>query len=386
MGYYDIRITGKDVKRFIHNLHKKNIEFLNIEFSDHSVIIKVTSSDYKKIKNIKTIYKVEIVKAYGVSYLKSFLKKYSIFLSVLTLGSLFFLLLTNIIFDVEVVHNNSKLRELIINELESEGIKKYNFVVSYDKKEKIKENILKKHKDSIDWIEIERYGTKYIVKVEERKKQDNSEDDKPRSIVAKKNGIIKKIVSSSGEILVKKDMYVRQGDTLISGIIHNKEEEVARVKAIGDVYAETWYNVTVELPYHYHEEIKSGNKQKILRVKWFNNIIDVFDFKNFKNSLDYDTFKLKNNILPISISVTEKEEIEIVDKIYTKDNATVEATNIARNHLKSKLGENIEILYEKSLKITEEDSKIVVVMFYKVFENITDYQYLLENLEEEQSS
>ena len=76
MGYYDIRITGKDVKRFIHNLHKKNIEFLNIEFSDHSVIIKVTSSDYKKIKNIKTIYKVEVVKAYGVSYLKSFLKKY----------------------------------------------------------------------------------------------------------------------------------------------------------------------------------------------------------------------------------------------------------------------------------------------------------------------
>jgi len=377
-SYYDLKITGKDVKRFIHNLHKMHIEFLNIEFEKNSVIIKVSESDYKKIIDIKTIYEINIVKVYGVASLKRFIKKYFIFLIMLGLGFIFFIGLTNVIFDIEVVHNDKELRELILEELESEGIKKYNLVVAYDKKEKIKENILKKYKDKIDWLEIERQGTKYVIKVEERKQNTEIIDNKPRNVIAKKNGLIKKIISSTGEIMVKKDQYVKQGDILIGGTIHNKEEEVAKVRAKGTVYAETWYNVTVELPYHYHEETKTGNKQKILDIRWFNKSFHLFDFDKYKNSTENEIFKLKNNLLPISISIIENEEVNVTDKIYTKDNAITEASEVAKKRLKDKLGENIEILYEKNLKIMEEDSKIIVVMFYKVYEDITAYQEISE--------
>lgn len=382
MSYYDIKITGKDVKRFIHNLHKMNIQFLNIDFINNSVIIKVTESDYKRILSIKTIYEIEVIRVYGIAYLKYFIKKYFLFLIILILGFLCFLGLTNIIFKVEVIHNDKDLRELILEELKLEGIKKYNLVVSYEKKEVIKEKILKKYKDKIDWLEIERQGTKYVVKVEERKKNNEVIDNSPRNIIAKKNGLIKKIVSSSGEILVKKDQYVKQGDVLIGGTIHNKETEVAKVKAEGSVYAETWYTVTVELPYHYHEEKTTGKKQKILRLQWFNKNFDLLDFENYKSSQNKNVFSLKNNILPISISIVEEAEIEVIDKIYTKDNAITEASEIAKNRLKDKLGENIEILYEKNLKIIEEDSKIIVVMFYKVYEDITDYQKIPDIIEE----
>lgn len=385
LSYYDLKITGKDVKRFIHNLHKMHIDFFNIEFRNNSVIIKVSESDYKRIIDIKTIYEIDVVKAYGVAYIKRFIKKYFVFLIVLVFGSLFFLGLTNIIFGIDIIHNNKDLRELILEELELEGIKKYNLVVSYNKKEKIKENILKKYKDQIDWIEIERQGTKYIIKVEERKKNSEVIDNTPRNVIAKKNGLIKKIVSSSGEIIAKKDQYVKQGDILIGGTIHNKEEEVAKIRADGTVYAETWYNVTVELPYHYHEENKTGNSQKILDIKWFNNSIHLFDFNNYKNSTEKEIFKLKNSILPISISIIKDEEVDVIDKIYTKDNAITEASSIAKLRLKDKLGENIEILYEKNLKITEEDSKIIVVMFYKVYEDITAYQEISEIIENKET-
>ena len=83
----------------------------------------------------------------------------------------------------------------------------------------------------------------------------------------------------------------------------------------------------------------------------------------------------------------ENEEVNVIDKIYTKDNAVTEASSIAKKRLKDNLGENIEILYEKNLKITEEDSKIIVVMFYKVYEDITAYQEISEiinNTETEQ--
>lgn len=382
VSYYDIKITGKDVKRFIHNLHKMRIEFLNIIFEKNSVIIKVSEQDYKKILDIKTIYEIEIVKIYGIAYIKSFIKKYWIFFVVLGFGFLMFLGLTNVVFEIEVVHNDKDLRELIIEELKNEGISKHSFVVSYEKKEKIRENILKKYKDEIEWLEIERQGTKYVIKVEERKKNQENIIDTPRNVIAKKNGLITKIISSSGEIVIKKDQYVKKGDILISGTIHNKEEVVAKVRAEGKVYAETWYTVTVELPYHYHEEKKTNNYQKIIDIKWFSHSYHLFDFKKYNNSSEEVLFKLQNNLLPISISLVNQQEVEIIDKVYTKNNAVSEASEIAKKRLERNLGEDIEILYEKNLKITEEDSKIIVVMFYKVYEDITDYQEISEIIEE----
>lgn len=374
MSFYDIKISGKDVTRFIYNLHKMHINILNIEKTEKEAIIKVSEEDYKKIKSIKTIYTIKIVKAYGIAKIKQFIKKYLLFLIMLLLGTGVFYCLTNIVFDIEVIHDNKELRELILNELEKEGISKYRLVVSYDKKEKIKETILKKYHDKIDWLEIERQGTKYEIKVEERKQRSDIVDDTPRDIVAKKNGIIKKITASSGEIIAKKDQYVKAGDILIGGTLHNKENVVGTVKADGSIYAETWYTVTIELPYHYHEEIKTTRKQKILQLTWFSKKINLFNFNKYKNSTYENRHLLKNQYLPISVAILEENEVNIVDYIYTKDNAVIEASNIAKKRLNDKLGQNIEILYEKNLKITEENSKIKVVIFYKVYEDITEYQ------------
>lgn len=382
MSYYEIKITGKDVKRFIHNLHKMHIEFFNIKFVDNSVIIKVNKEDFQKIKKIKTIYNIEIIKLQGLAYVEYFIKKYSLFLIILILASIIFLGLTNMIFEIEVVHTDVKIRELLTEELKKEGLSKYRFISSYKTKENIKESIIKKYKDKIEWLEIDRKGTKYIVKVEERKLNNEINDNTPSNVIAKKNGLIKKITSTSGEIVVAKNQYVKKGDILISGIIHNKEEVVGTVKAEGEIYAETWYNVEVTLPYHYHEETKTNNKQKILTIDWFNKKINLFQFKKYKNSIIETNHQLKNNVLPISISINTEEETNVIDKIYTRDNAIKDASNIAKNKLISSLGQNIEILYEKNLKITEEDSKIKIVMFYKIYENITDYQNIIENIED----
>ena len=74
------------------------------------------------------------------------------------------------------------------------------------------------------------------------------------------------------------------------------------------------------------------------------------------------------------------EEVNIIDKVYTKENAVIAAKELAQQRLKNKLGEDIEILYEKNLKISE-NSKIIVVMFYKVYENITDYEEISPDIE-----
>ncbi len=384
MSYYDLKITGKDVKRFLQNLYKMHIEFFQIHFLENSVIVKVSEKDYQKIKEIKTIYEIEVVKLYGLASFQAFCKKYALFFLFLGIGFLLFLGLTNIIFEVEVIHNDKELRELILEELKKEGIEKYHVVVSYEKKEKIKEKILSQYHDQIEWLEIERQGTRYEVKVEERKLNPEKEEETPKNLVAKKNGIIQKITATQGEILVKKDQYVKKGDLLIGGTIHNKETVVGKVRAEGSVLAETWYTVTVSLPYHYHEETKTGIQQTYFAFTWFQHVFRLFSFHSYPNSIQEPLYTLQNPILPISFSLVREEKIQVVDQIYTKDNVILEASSLAKKRLQERLGENIQILQEKNLKITEEDSKIEVVMFYKVLEEIAELQDIVEkNVQEE---
>lgn len=376
-----IKITGKDVVRFIKNLIKMDISFYDIEYNGNSVYIKIDNNDYLKIKRIKTLYEIEIIEYYGLLRVRYFTKKYKIILISLGISFIIFLFLTRIIFNVTVNHNNEELRNLILEELKSNGISKYNFIVSYKKQEKIKRKILDKYKDKIEWLEIKRIGTKYEILVEERLENKNKKEETPRNIIAKKNAVITKINATSGEIIGKVDSYVKKGDILISGVIHKKEDVVASVRADGKVYGETWYRVSVELPYHFYNEEKTGEKDKYLNIKIFNKDIELFS-KKYKSSNINELYKIKSSLLPISISLNSKEETNIVDEVYSYDNVVNKATLIAKNKLYDKLGKDIQIIYEKDLKYIEENSKIIVVMFYKVIEDITEYGEIVSDNKE----
>lgn len=385
MNRYDIEITGKNLRQFLKNLHNMKIQFFKIEQTDKSLIICVNEEDYQKIKKIKTIYDMRVIKLYGPIKIKTFIKKYKLFLVLLLVNFLFMMFLTNIIFEVQVIHTKKEIRELIYEELEKRGIKKYKFILPFAKQEKITEDIIKENRDTIEWMEIERIGVKYVVKVEERKIKNLDTDNEPRDLVAKKDGYITNIEASQGYVLVTPGTYVKKGDILVTGSIKNKDTLMAKVRATGKAYAETWYDVTVELPYHYSETKKTNKKRKTLTVNFFNKNYNLFTFVKYKNKIIKNKYKLKNNLLPISISINEEYEINKIDNVYTKDNALIEASKIARDRLQKKLNQDDTILYEKSLKITEEDSKIVVVIFFKVKENITDYKEITdEGLELEQ--
>lgn len=385
MNRYDIEITGKNLRQFLKNLHNMKIQFFKIEQTDKSLIICVNEEDYQKIKKIKTIYDIRVIKLYGPIKIKTFIKKYKLFLVLLLVNFLFMMFLTNIIFEVQVIHTKKEIRELIYEELEKRGIKKYKFILPFAKQEKITEDIIKENRDTIEWMEIERIGVKYVVKVEERKIKNLDTDNEPRDLVAKKDGYITNIEASQGYVLVTPGTYVKKGDILVTGSIKNKDTLMAKVRATGKAYAETWYDVTVELPYHYSETKKTNKKRKTLTVNFFNKNYNLFTFVKYKNKIIKNKYKLKNNLLPISISINEEYEINKIDNVYTKDNALIEASKIARDRLQKKLNHDDTILYEKSLKITEEDSKIVVVIFFKVKENITDYKEITdEGLELEQ--
>ena len=366
---YRIKITGKDPKYFLRHLIVKKIKLYNIIEDHDGISLTVDEVDYAKILKMKTSYNIKIINRFGVAKLRYLLLKYKYILSFLFLTLGLMIILSHFIFFIDVIHSKEEIRELVENDLKEFGISKYRFRVSYAKKEEIRNKILEKEKDKIEWLEIDRIGTRYIVNVEERLIKDNKVDNEVRDIVAKKDAMILNIEAETGEIVRKKYEYVRKGDTIVSGTIKNKEDEVSKVKAEGKVYGEVWYSVTVELPKKYYEEKKTGKTSKALTLRIANKKISVPFSKDNKSYISEDS--------PI---LETKHEIEIIDKEYNMDNSSSEAIKLATKKLEDRLDEQSMILSKKVLKKTLKNSKIIVEIFFKVRENITDYKKISKEL------
>ena len=379
-----VKVTGRKVEYFLKRLMSYKIELLDIKINSYKeVILLIYKRDYERLKQLKSIYELEIVNYEGILKLKQIINinKFIIFFSLLGLAILIFL--SNVIFKVEVIHNDKSIRTLLIKELANYEIEPKKLKKSFKEIEKIKKKILEKHREKIEWLEIENIGTKYIVKVEERKIIDIKKDYIKQNVVAKKSAIIKKVFAKNGVIVKNVDDYVKAGDVIISGEILLNETIKDTIKAEGEIFGEVWYNIKVEYPYIYSEKKMTGNKNSVYAIKFLNKTLELFNFNKYKDKIIDEEILLNHIFLPISFVKQKQTEIEIIEYVATEEEAINKALEKGRMQIKSQLNDNEYIISEKQLKVDIKESKIVLDIFYAVYENITDYMEIKEQVLEE---
>ena len=380
MSHYIIKIEGRRPSSLLSLLIILKIPFIKKKETKDYLILEIEEEYFQKIKKLAPTYEITILKRTGKAYLIHLYKTKKIFLYSIIFAFLVIILLTNIIFSVRVVETDKEIKDMILTDLRENGITRFRFKVSYKRKEAIREKILEKEKDYLEWLEIEEIGTMYQVKVIRRINNPKEEELKPRSIVAKKKGRITRIEADYGEVTTKKNDVVDKGDTLISGLIKNKEEIKTKVAAKGKVYAEVWYQVNLNLPTLYQEEIKTGNKKNTLEIIFLDKNIFISELFKYNNSISKETVLYNNPIIPFRISFTKKEEIKLKQVAYQEDKTLKKIKKLAVDKLKQRIGNDIKILSINVLKKKASADKIEVELFFKVEEDITSYESL-ENID-----
>lgn len=377
-----IKVTGRNINNFLKRLINNNINIEKvIPISHKEIDLIINYQDLDKVLKLKTIYNIKIVRYYGKLRIIKRIKKDIFILSSLLISLLLIYTLSNVIFKVEVIHSNKNIIKLVTKELEDNGIKKYKFVKNYQEIEKIKKKILEKNKDTLEWLEIIREGTKYTIRVEERIINNKPKDNKIYNIVASKNAVIKNIYAESGEKIRSINTYVKKGDIIISSDITLPNNEKISKTASGKVQGEVWYNINIEYPYQYHEIKYTGNKKKVLVLNLLNKRISFFDFHKYKTFNRNIKYIFNNNITPISLIYEDEYETNIINEVYDYDTAREKAIAKAKEKLLEKYP-NIEEVTDIKI-ITEEDkeTKISLNLFVTCLEDITEYQEVNNNIE-----
>lgn len=381
---HKVKVTaqGPFMNMLISNLYRHHINVSHIEYLDESAISFITKKENLKIlkKDFKD-YKFYINKEEGIYRLKPFILRNKVFFISLIFGLAIFICLKNIIVKVDVIHSDKEIRELVTNELEERGVKRLTFKKSFDSLQKIKQEILEKYPDKLEWIEIENIGMTYVVRIEQRIITEEKENNDYCHIVAKKDAILTKINSVSGMNMKESGDYVQKGDIIISGDILFNDEVKKSLCAEGSVYGEVWYNVDVSVPLNYKEKIETGKS----RIN--------FMYETSKEQHTILKSRLENKIVKnkkifslwgVTFYYQKEYEVIVKNKNYTEKEALNRAIELAKEKINVKLSDNERIIVQKVLKTSIKDSTMNVVVFTSVEENIGDIErYIPQSNNEE---
>lgn len=377
-----IKVTGRNINNFLKRLINNNINIEKvIPISHKEIDLIINYQDLDKVLKLKTIYNIKIIRYYGKLRIIKRIKKDIFILSSLLISLLLIYTLSNVIFKVEVIHSNKNIIKLVTKELEDNGIKKYKFVKNYQEIEKIKNKILEENKDTLEWLEIIREGTKYTIRVEERIINNKPKDNKIYNIVASKNAVIKNIYAESGEKIRSINTYVKKGDIIISSDITLPNNEKISKTASGKVQGEVWYNINIEYPYQYHEIKYTGNKKKVLVLNLLNKRISFFDFHKYKTFNRNIKYIFNNNITLISLIYEDEYETNIINEVYDYNTAKEKAITKVKDKILEKYPNIKEITNIKIINEEDKKNKISLNLFVTCLEDITEYQEVDNNKE-----
>jgi similar to stage IV sporulation protein len=271
---------------------------------------------------------------------------------------------------MEIIHQDKNIRELVSNELKKYGIVKYSWRKGYDELEEIEDKILEENKELLEWIEISLYGTKYIVRIEERKLNNDVSKFQYQSIVSKKDAVIVRIDAIKGEKVRLVNEYVSKGDTIISGYITRPNNTKIATQAEGIVYGEVWYEVEVDYPIVYQETNLTGRSKTVYALYFLGSRFGLFDFDKYR-SFEYKSQVLVgSNFLDIKFVKEEQYEAIVKDEVYTEDVAKVKAIDYIKNKIISDNRDVVKIRDVKILNASSDEDSIEFKLFVRAIEDI----------------
>ena len=209
-----IKVHTYNDSSFIKKMWSHNINIWNIFIENKDITCNIYLKD---LINIKKYYHVTIIGEHTKSKYLKLIKNNSIKIITLLWIIFLFLILSNVIVNVNIESDNQELVKDITKELDANGIKRLTLKRSYLDLNSIKEHIKTKLRNRLEWLEIENNGMNYTIKLEMRKSVKQEVNANHCHVIASTDGIITNISSTSGTIMVKNNQFVKDGDILISG-------------------------------------------------------------------------------------------------------------------------------------------------------------------------
>ena len=332
-GYYVIIVEGVSVEKFLNHLMRNGIKVYNVKkISNTKIEFNLEREDIKAFKKIYrgSNFQIKIQQSTGLPFiLRRIYKNKTMWICGVV--SLFLLIMTSqFVTDIYIQVPEGIKKEDIRKELYQVGLKPGVYKKSIDRKE-IRDHIMLKF-DDVAYLSINVKGTNIFVTVTKKAETLKSvEQSNYCNIIAKKDGIIEKVIARSGDSVVQKGAIVRKGDILIKG---------SNNKSIPEVWATTFYESSKSANYEEVVKEKTGKKKNIYTLSFYDNTYTI------RRNVKYKDYSIENKEYKLSLgSYTFPLKLKISTFYETKDKKVEKDKNQLKEELKEKTFERTRLYY-----------------------------------------
>lgn len=371
-----VKISGNGIERFINKLARLGLNIWKVKRNKNGdAYFYIAFPDVKKLRHAvrNTGCSIYFIRGEGMPFLWKRIIKHSGF----PLGVLCFfviiLFLSNVTWGIHIEGADPETEHKIRLELKELGINVGAIHLFADKPDVIQRKLTDQI-DNITWIGVELKGTTYHFQVVQKTEPEKIELESPRHLVANKKAIIVDMFIEKGKSMVKINQYVDKGQLLVSGAIGHEDKPI-HVIAKGEVWGQTWYNTTVEIPLDSEREVLTGEEMRKYYIQIGKYKIPIWGFaknkiKNYEiENDDKDIFFLGKK-LPVQFSKEVIRGKEKVKSSLTEEEAIEVAKEYARNDLLMNIPPDAKIDKEIILQEKVENGKVMLSINFQVIENI----------------
>lgn len=384
-GYLTVKVIGAHPELFFDLCARNQLYVWQIKKIDQQTCIaNVFVKDIIKIRELrrKTRYKIQFTKKSGFPFTwKKVIKRkafmYSMFLSIL-----FVLLLSNMVWKVEIEGVRPEIEKQIRTSLKSLGVYPGVLKFTVDSPGTLQSLVLDDNPELL-WLGVKEKGTTYMLEGVEKTTVSEKEVQSPSNIVANKNGVIVDMYVSKGKPLVKINDYVTKGEILVAGDLTNSDEKDNEIliAAQAEIYANTWYESEITVPFNVNYQALTGevnNKYYLGGKEKYMSIWGFFqeEFENTQVEVERKPIYFFQWELPIYFTKKDVYQIKEVKEKRTVEQAREAGIKQAKIELQEILGPTAKIINEKILHEAAENGKVKLELYFTVKENIAKIQDL----------
>ena len=284
------------------------------------------------------------------------------------------LLLVNSLFiwDFEVTGNETVPTETILHALREHGVHRGTFIYSFRSQE-ICNRVLPELKD-LCWVAVNVRGCKAYVQVRERvRAPERVNESEPTNVIAAKPGLITKVRALDGEKRVLPGTSVQQGQLLIAGVVDTGGTEKPSVTTRflagkGEVWARTWYDLTVRVPLTYEKKVYTGKEKRSHTLIWGENRLKIgakgssicnVDCDKIKNQTQWTLFGLF--ALPVTWETETLLPYELEKTPRSRADAEAQGKDMLETYLTALLGETGSVTQRRFSTAVEGDTLVVTL-------------------------
>ncbi|WP_336077654.1 sporulation protein YqfD [Paenibacillus sp. 203] len=384
-GTVTLAVKGESVEDFINLLTDQHIPVWNVRpMSTRHAEMNLLLPHVFLLRPLlrRTGCKMHVLKRQGLPFTVIRLAKRKFFLAGLALFWVGLLLMSSLIWDIEVKGNDKLSTESVLKAARQEGLYPFQWSFRLSSQDKLSRALMQKLPEA-SWIGVEKQGALVTIQVVEASQPTPAPLYSPRHIISKADAVVTEIFAEQGRPVVHKNTRVKKGAILISGTLGDEENQ-QQVVAKGEVKGLVWHEYEISSPTVQRSSTYTGTSHDRLYLVLGNRAIQLWGYgkipySTHKTTVEHDPLTWRSYKLPMGWMTESVRETKIQEQKLTEAEAKMSGIEGARADILAKYGKGTKIMSQKILHEKRENGKVYMKVLFEVEQDIAEELPLVHN-------